>query len=386
MDDPSPPPPPAHLAAAPPDAPEAPRRARLRWSPLWVALGAVLVLVATSSIVASVASAPYVVYSPGSAIDTGPAISAPGVQTFPPDGSVLFLTVSLRGASTRMSYTEAVWGWLHPDSDVFPRRLLLGDQSGEESRQRSLQAMAGSQQLAAKVALEHLGYEVPQRGAGAAVLSTIESAPVAEVLEPGDVIVEVGGQPIEVQEELRGALDEVRPGDEVELVVERGAALQAAPAEPVTDTVTVELIADPEDAERALLGVTVATWQLEYELPVPIDIDTEDVGGPSAGLALTLGILDLLTEGSLTGGNTIAVSGEITPDGSVAEVGGVGQKAVAAREAGADLILVPASEADLAEASAGAVPVVGVETLQDALEALADLGGNALEIPRDGAG
>ncbi|HMJ79192.1 MAG TPA: S16 family serine protease, partial [Iamia sp.] len=134
-----------------------------------------------------------------------------------------------------------------------------------------------------------------------------------------------------------------------------------------------------EDPDRTLLGVVqVFTRDLSYELPFPVQIDTEDVGGPSAGLALTLGILDVLTPGSITGEHTVAVTGTIDPAGTVGEVGGVGQKAVAATREGAELLLVPEPEAALAERFAGDdVRVVGVETLADALDALADLGGNA---------
>jgi PDZ domain-containing protein len=128
----------------------------------------------------------------------------------------------------------------------------------------------------------------------------------------------------------------------------------------------------------------VFTRDLHYDLPFPVRIDTEDVGGPSAGLALTLGLLDLLTPGSLTGGETIATTGSIDPDGVVGEVGGVAQKAVAAERAGARLILVPEAEADDARRFAGDLEVVGVSTLDDALEALAGIGGNALELDRPG--
>lgn len=370
------------LDADPPDGePLAPRPG---WHPLWLVLGPLLLLTVTVVGGAGLVRAPYVVYAPGSATETEPAIAVPGTRTYDTDGSVLFLTVSLRGASKRMSFVEAAYGWLRGDQDVYPRRLILGDQTGEESRRASLEMMQGSQVLAAKVALEHLGYEVPARGAGVVVNSVVEGAPAAEELTAGDVIVGVDGVEVTLDTELRELLADKGPGDTVDLRVQRGRALRGAEGEPETEDVTVEMIADPEDPERALIGITTFTLDLDYDLPFPVEIDAGDVGGPSAGLALTLGILDRLTPGSITGGRDVAVTGEIQADGTVAVVGGVAQKTVAAKGAGVDLILVPAAEAGEARAHAGDIPVVGVDDLEDALVALAELGGNALELPQDG--
>lgn len=350
---------------------------RAPWHPIWYLLGVVLLALVTLVGAAGIVRAPYVVYAPGSAVPTEPALSVPGSRTYEDDGSVLFLTVSLRGASRQVGYVEAAVGWLRPTEDVFPRRAVIGDQTGPESREQSLQVMAASQEVAAKVALERLGYEVPEEGRGAAVISTVEGSPVATAVQPGDVIVGVDGNAVEIDSQLRQVLEARVPGDEVTLEVERG-------GEGDPEEVPVELIADPNDADRPVLGVSVFTRDLRYVLPFSVRIDTEDVGGPSAGLALTLGLLDLLTPGSLTGGETIATTGSIDPDGVVGEVGGVAQKAVAAERAGARLILVPEAEADDARRFAGDVEVVGVSTLDDALEALAAIGGNALELGRPG--
>lgn len=369
-------------APRPPDpgaaVPAPVRPPRLGWHPLWKVLGAVLVLTLVAAIGGSFIRAPYLVYAPGSAIATQPAVEAPGTEVHESEGDVLFLTVSLRGASRRIGFAEALVGWLHPDQDVFPRRAILGDQTGRENREEAAQEMSASQEVAAKVALEHLGYEVPVRGTGVLISGTIEGTPAAAVLEPGDAVVELDGEPIDTDVELRQAIAPRAAGDVVEVVVERGEDRERV-------AVDVELTSDPEDPSRTLLGVVnVATRDLSFDLPFPIEVDTRDVGGPSAGLALTLGILDVLTPGSLTGGHDVAVTGTIGLDGSVGQVGGIGQKTVAAVDAGADLILVPEGEAALAEDAAGDVEVVGVASLDDALAALARIGGNALELDRSG--
>jgi PDZ domain-containing protein len=117
---------------------------------------------------------------------------------------------------------------------------------------------------------------------------------------------------------------------------------------------------------------------VDYRFPIDVRIDTARVGGPSAGLAFTLAIIDDLTPGSLTGGERVAVTGTISPDGKVGPVGGVEQKAITARTNGVQLMLVPKAEVRDARRGAGDVRVVGVDTIDEALAALQDAGGAAV--------
>jgi PDZ domain-containing protein len=124
------------------------------------------------------------------------------------------------------------------------------------------------------------------------------------------------------------------------------------------------------------MGVAPQTrWEDVEDLPIDVLVNTGSVGGNSAGLALTLSILDLITPGELTGGLQVATTGTIDPTGVVGSIGGIVQKVVAARDGGMDLFLVPTSEADQARQHAGDMPVEGVATLDDALAALARHGG-----------
>ena len=105
----------------------------------------------------------------------------------------------------------------------------------------------------------------------------------------------------------------------------------------------------------------------------------ERVGGPNAGLLLALGIVDKLTPGALTGGAYIAGTGTIDGDGSVGRIGGIEQKVVAARQAGATVFLVPADNcAEAVGAAPDGLRLVRVDTLLTALKALAAI--------RDGVG
>jgi PDZ domain-containing protein len=126
---------------------------------------------------------------------------------------------------------------------------------------------------------------------------------------------------------------------------------------------------------KGFLGVETATQQ-DFSIPLAVSINTQDIGGPSAGLAMTLGVLDALSGGHLVGDKTIAATGTIAPDGAVGDVGGVPQKTIAVERAGATVFLVPPQE--LAAARSKATPslhIYAVSTLAQALSVLERLGG-----------
>jgi Lon-like protease len=360
---PSPPPPPPGPVPA-----ETPRR-RVR---TYVAVGLAVLLIGFV-ISASVVPLPYYAFKPGAVRDTESLISVgAGTEVFPPEGSISYTTVSLRQATL----FGLVQGWLDDDIEVHPEDEVLGDRDADENRSFNLALMDDSKNTAALVALEKLGYEVPVSSDGMQVVQVSEGTGAEGVLEPGDTIVAVDGEALDQPDDLARVMDAEAPGDRVVLSVEK-------PGEPVSD-VELALSADPQDAQRGIIGVAVQPRSIAYDFPVELAIDTGDVGGPSAGLAFTLGILDDLTPGELTGGEDVAVTGTIQPDGTVGPVGGTGQKAAAVRDAGIGTFLVPRADYDAAEARAGDVEVIPVDDLDDALAALAELGGNGLDLPDSG--
>jgi PDZ domain-containing protein len=141
-----------------------------------------------------------------------------------------------------------------------------------------------------------------------------------------------------------------------------------------------ECVAASVGTGAACLGIVVQTFT-RFEFPIDVNFDIARVGGPSAGLAFALAIIDDLTPGDLTGGERVAVTGAITGDGVVQVVGGVEQKAITAREDGVDLMLVPRSEVAAARRGAGSLRVVGVDTIDDALSALQEAGGSPVPPP-----
>ena len=140
----------------------------------------------------------------------------------------------------------------------------------------------------------------------------------------------------------------------------------------------------PEGFEGAYIGIGEIVPRIEdLSMAIDVSIDTGSTGGPSAGLAFALAIIDSLTEGELTGNQRIAVTGQIFVGGVVGNVGGVGQKAVAARSAGAVAFIVPEGLLEDAQAQAGDMRVFGVSTLDEAIEALAELGGDTNDLHLD---
>lgn len=209
-----------------------------------------------------------------------------------------------------------------------------------------------------------------ETGDGAVIEDVVVDGPVSDLLQPGDRIVRIEDEDVADFASLRGVLDNFRSGDEVTVEAIRG-----------DDTLVSGLVVL---GVRAFERIGVASAQTQFretELPLTVEITTEDVGGPSAGLAFALTILDVLTEGELTGGANIVVTGTIGFDGSVGPIGGVHQKAYAAEAADADVFIVPAANVEEARAAVPDLRIEPVTSLDDALAIIDEFGGNALELP-----
>lgn len=353
------------------DAPE-PRRSRRRW---WI--GVPLVLLAVGLVAASWVRIPYYAIAPGSAIDVRPLVSVEDGPSHEPDAGIFLTTVSLR----HVTLLGALQGWLDPETEIVERSVVAPPNIDDQQlRQFNLDLMASSKQKALGVAFEALGYEDAVSGSGAEIVQVVPGSPAEGVLVAGDAIVAVDGTPVTVDYEAVRALGARRPGDTVRLTIDPAAGDQRE--------LDVTLGENPEVAGKAFLGVSLQTRDLTLDFPFQVELESERIGGPSAGLAYTLSVIDVLTEGELTGGRRVAVTGTIELDGSVGEVGGVVQKTAAVKDAGIDLFLVPQGELEAARAAAGDdLRVEGVGTIADALRVLAEVtGGNGLALPAEGAG
>ena len=306
----------------------------------------------------------YVIVKPGTADSVDRRLDISGAQTFAPKGETFWATV---GVIERPAPIQLLAAWISGEQDAPKRSDVYGDQSRKESRRTSTAQMEGSKQISEVVAARRLGMKVS--GGGAELAGVDKDFPASRVLRAGDVITAMNGTPICLQTDIVAALVGVKPGDTVDVTIRRGSRTQTL----ATPTKNVRGVSRP------VFGVELtAETKDPCRPPFTVKINTDRIGGPSAGLAMTIALLDRLTPGELTGGQKVAVTGTIEGDGSVGEVGGVKQKTLAVKAAGAKLFLVPKSEVSLARPHAGTMSVVGVETLDDALAALRQLGGDPL--------
>jgi PDZ domain-containing protein len=334
---------------------------RKKWP--WV-LGTLAFILVIASIVASFVQLPYYTIAPGDALDVNHLVTVHGARQYPPKGALMLLFVQERSRINAWRWLQAS---LDSEIDLVKQQQFAGNEDPAEVDAQAVADMARSQSAAKYVALRRLGYKVVVERR-VTVLSVIGDRPAAGLLRPGDLIVSVNGKPVATPGDLTNAMKPVHPGARVAIGYLRAG---------IRKVVSIRTAADPQG--HAVVGVFI---DQPLKFPIDVSIDTSDIGGPSAGLAMTLSILDELTPGNLTGGKRVAVTGEIATDGSVLEVGGVGQKAVAARHRGAQLFIVPIAEVAEARTRAGSMPVVGVRTLDDALRALRAAGGDPLPAVR----
>lgn len=372
-------------APAPP--PELPERTRGRkHTVLAVVLSMVGVLIAAVVIAGFLIRLPYVIISPGSATPLDEqVVQIDGAQTYPEgSGTILFLTVQV---STREpNVWRVVTSWLDPDRDVEKRSNVQGCLSDAQNQQFNSELMDQSQNDAKYVALTRLGYTVPANPVQVRIVEVCRDAPAHGALETGDQVLAVDGSDITDAASIGTLVRKHSPDDRITVTYDRNGVTRTASitagkyrVDGSGEHATRTCVPANGSTEGSIcLGVSSQEF-VTYQFPVDVTINTQLVGGPSAGLAFTLAIIDDLTPGSLTGGQRVAVTGTIEPDGRVGEVGGVEQKAITARANGVQLMLVPASEVADARRGAGDVRVVGVENIDQALDVLHRAGG--AEVP-----
>ena len=328
----------------------------------------VVVLIGSGYLVAARYTSHLYALAPGSASSVGPAITVkPPTPTYSHPGKFLFVTVSLRTVGP----IDYVFDRMNSNIQLVNQSALVGPSRPSQLNQVDAVQMQTSTQTAVIVALQQLGYTVVVHDIGAEVDVVSAKSPADGHLVPGDVITAVDGTPTTTSDALVAIIRAHKPGDDLSFTVQ-------PPSGPVrTDSITLGATPPGVSATpRAFLGVQTSTKQ-QAILPVDVTIDPGNVGGPSAGLAFTLGVIGELQAGDLTGGHTVAVTGTIEADGSVGDVGGVAQKTVAVRRTGAIAFLVPPGEYDVARKHAGPhLKVIEVRSVQDALNALASLGGD----------
>jgi PDZ domain-containing protein len=340
------------------------RMSRRTLAGIWALAVAMVVLLIITFLPTS-----YVIQQPGPVYNTlgstessdgeeVPLISVEGAETFPTAGALDLLTVQVQGNRERTpSWFELATAWFDPSKAVLPLEAVFPQgQTTEQRSEESAAMMVDSQHEATAAALTELGYDV---GAQLSVYSLLEDSAAQGVLEDGDLILEANGEEVSEVADLRGIIND-GGGAPVELLIQRDGQEQTVEVTPTQSSADGETV--------WLIGVNLIT---EYDFPIDVTIQLNNVGGPSAGMMFALGIIDTLTPGELNGGQQVAGTGTITADGTVGPIGGIRQKMWGALDAGADWFLAPDANCDEV---VGHIPdglrVFSVEDLDDALAVL----------------
>jgi Lon-like protease len=326
---------------------------RGRWPSIALLLGAALLLIAT---VLYVAPSDDYVLLPDNARALAPLVDVRGEQPAKDKGGIYYVAVDIRQASR----LEQIFPGIHDGATLVPKHVLNPEGVDEKVRRRAeLQEMTRSQRYAAAVALKQAGLKVVIEPVGGLVRQTLRGYPAAKKLRRGDLIVSVDGKKVRVPDDLPRILAEHQPGDTVVLRVRRAGR---------TRTVAIKTVPNPANKRLPFVGIELA--EPKITLPVPVRFDLGQVGGPSAGLAFALDLMEELGR-DVDHGQKIAATGEIHLDGSVHAVGGLKQKTIGARRSGMDLFLVPVENAPEARRYADGLRIVPVDSFQQALHALA---------------
>jgi PDZ domain-containing protein len=301
---------------------------------------------------------------PDRARPLAPFVKVNGEKPDRDGGGIYYVAVEVRKAT----YLEKLFHGLHEGATLVPAAAIRAPGESEtQHRREELRAMALSQEVGAAVALRALGYKVDVSSPGTVIVAVDPEGPAAGKLLPRDVVVTVDGHKVPTLTDLRRVIRRRQPGDSVDLTVRRGARVRK---------IRVKTIPDPNEPARPLIGVLTSCelqGPSQIKLPVPVQIDLGQVGGPSAGLAFALDVVEELGH-DVDRGNKVAATGEICVDGTVVAVGGLKQKTIGARRAGADVFLVPAGEnTSEAKRYAGDMRVIPVDSFRQALHELATL-------------
>jgi PDZ domain-containing protein len=322
---------------------------------------------------------------PADAQPVEPRLSIDGPPTYNSAGQVLFVTVR----SPELTLLEWWVGRGNPAVDPKSYGDLYATETPQQQTSRGQRDMRTAKETAEYVALKALGFGVKLTPGDVVIDQLVcfkvdasgqtceESAPSDQLLDPGDQLIKVDGVALAVVDDLAPVLAKHKPGDKVEVEYERNG--QPGSGE-------VELIDSPDEPGRTIVGFLPSdTSQVVLPADIKINIDTESIGGPSAGLAFTVTLIDQLSKGDLLGGQRVAITGTIDINANVGAIGGLSSKASAVLQSGAKYFLVPTSqgEADIAKARevvGDDVEIIPVATLNEALAALVRIGGEAPKV------
>ncbi|GEL08629.1 SepM family pheromone-processing serine protease [Salisediminibacterium halotolerans] len=347
------------------------RPARNRSWLKWFLLFAVLIAV-------NFIQLPYYFTVPGDAKTLNEVIEVEDGSEY--EGSFMLTTIRMGQANT----VNYIWSFFSDERELLHENEVRPEgESDEDYHHRQMMMMDGSQETAIVVAFNYTDIDAEFENHGVLVTQIIEGMDAEEKLESGDRIIEIENEEIINVENMMSILADYEIGDEIALTLERGENRDNS--EEVSLDITIE--AFPEEMAAGSgeggLGIMYPVTDRELVTDRDIHIDSEDIGGPSAGLMFSLEIYNQLTEDDVTKGRHIAGTGSITEDGEVGQIGGTHQKVYAADNAGADAFFAPSGNGEAgsnysiavetAEKIGTDMDIVAIDTFEDALDYLDSL-------------
>jgi Lon-like protease len=324
----------------------------------WTVVSASLLALALGVLGATL-PVPLVALGPGPSYDTlgtvdgTTVVQVDGLPVYPTTGHLNMTTVSV---TDRLTMFSALALWASPESQVVPREPIYpSSMSLDEIQQQNTAQFTSSEANAEAAALDEL-----QLPATVIVTTLVPDTPAAAILQPGDELLAVSGQPMDSVREVSDVLGPTHPGDTVAVQYRRAGAAH---------DVQIPLAARP-DREQGLLGVILGARLRDGDIRISLG----GIGGPSAGLMFSLAVIDKLTPDDLAGGRFVAGTGAIEPTGAVTPINGIPFKMRKAYDEGAAVFLVPAANCEEAVATnPGDLRLVRIGTLHDAVTALQGL-------------
>jgi PDZ domain-containing protein len=330
---------------------------------------------------------PYVIEQPGPVLDTLGAVPGNGPQvvqisnakTYPSSGHIYLTTVNEvpGNCDQHPSLSSTLSAWFNGDDAVIPAQAVCPpNQPAGTVVDTDQTAMTRSQSNAEIAALKFLGYRVT--GNEILIGGVVPKSPASQYLKPRDILVSIDGARVHSAEQVVQLVRRHPPGYRLPVVFRRDGQQHQV----TITTARAPTSAGTTDPHTAFLGITPASLPQFNGINVNIGIDPDYVGGPSAGTALALGIVDKLTPGGITGGRTIAGTGAITASGKIQQIGGIQQKVAAAVAKHATVFFAPAANCADAKAQAPAsLTLIKALTLREVVAALKDISAGRSDFP-----
>lgn len=287
------------------------------------------------------------------------------INSFDFEGNLYQLTVR-RDEANALIYA---WSLINDSYDLYPREVILPDGvTPKELSEISIQNMRTSENVAIAVALKNVGYEISSKGDGVSVVGLLDDSPVKEKLKKGDLLNSINNKEINSTTEFIATLRTYSIGETVSIGL-----LREVDGELKQMFVETTLIEHVEYEGEPMVGFLATTVNERFDFPFEIDIKTGNVGGPSAGLMMALNVYNNLIPEDITNSLVVAGTGTIEIDGSVGPVGGIKQKVIAAKRAGAELILVPTANFEEAIPMATeSTAIAAIDSFEEALKVISE--------------